>query len=138
MSFRFHVAMVGVLVAIIGGMTYAFSHAPHRGELFDKPGWSVLQGMDDPPSSSSGVVLVRRAEFAVIGFRGVGQPTVRIYGAQPHWSWALLNEHHADGEIKQMPEFASYDLPCSELRRIEQNVRDADPYAMKYLQSICT
>jgi hypothetical protein len=138
MSVRFLVAIGVFLVAIVGGLTYAFSHLPHRGELFDKRGWSVVQGMDDPPSPSSGVVLARRDEFAVLGFKGVGPTTVRVYGAQPRWSWLLLNEHHADGEIKQLPKFASYDLPCSELRRIEQTVPDADPYAMEYLRSICT
>lgn len=138
MAVRLHIAIGVFFVAIIGVLVFAFLHPPHRGELFDKRGWSVVQGMDDPPLRSSGVVLVRTEEFAVLGFRGVGQPTVRIYGAQPHWSWVLLNEHHADGEIKQLPEFGSYELPCSQLRRIEQTVRDADPYAMKYLRSICT
>lgn len=80
---------------------------------------------------------MRRAEFDVLGFRGVGQPTVRIYGPQPRWSWVLLNEHHADGNIKQMPRFASYELPCSELTRIDRAARNVDGYAMKYLRSIC-
>lgn len=119
-------------------MAYPFMNNPHRGELFDKQGWSVVQGMADPPTSSPAVVLVRRDEFAVVGFRGVGQPTVRTYGPQPQWSWVLLNEHHAGGEIKQLPKFGSYQLPCREVGRIEHSVHDADRYAIEYLRSICT
>ena len=135
MRLRLHVAIGAAIVAMIGGIAYAFFHSPNRGELFDKQGWSVLQGLDDPASETP-IVLVRKV--AAIGFRGLGQPTVRIYGAQPRWSWVLLNEHHADGAIKQLPKFGSYDLPCSELKRVEQTVPDVDAYAMKYLRSICT
>ena len=137
MPLRLHVAIGAAIVAMIGGIAYAFFHSPNRGELFDKQGWSVLQGLNDPASETH-IVLVRKDEFAAIGFRGLGQPTVRIDGAQPHWSWVLLNEHHADGAIKQLPKFGSYDLPCSELRRVEQTVPDVDAYAMRYLRSICT
>ena len=129
---------VAIFAAIIGGVIYVFLYPPRSGELFDKRGWSVLQGMDDPRSASSGVVLARIDEFAVLGFRGVGQPTVRVYGAQPRWSWVLLNEHQDNSEVKQLPKFSAYVLPCSELRRIEQAVRGADQYALKYLRSICT
>ena len=137
MPVRLHIAISAFFVVVIGGIVYAFFHQSNRGELFDKRGWSVLQGMDDPPSTSSRVVLMRREEFDVLGFRGIGEPTARIYGPRPRWSWVLLNEHHADGNIKQMPRFASYELPCSELTRIERAARNADGYAMKYLRSIC-
>jgi hypothetical protein len=137
MPIRLHIAIGAVFAVIVGGLLYAFFHAPRRGELFDKPGWSVLQGMNDPALPQSRVILVRRDEFDVVGFRGIGQPTVRIYGAQPHWTWVLLNEHQADGDIKQMPEFGSYDLPCSDLGRIERATRNVDGYVMKYLRSIC-
>jgi len=131
-------ALLAILATIIGGIAYLFFYPPRSGELFDKRGWSVLQGMDDPPSRSSGVILKRVDEFRVLGFRGVGRPTQAIYGAQPHWSWVLLNEHHAEGQIKQLPRFGSYALPCSDLRKVEQSVRDADGYAVNYLRSICT
>ena len=130
-------ALLAILAAIIGGIAYLFLYPPRSGELFDKRGWSVLQGMNDPASPQSRVFLVRREEFDVVGFRGVGPPTVRIYGVQPHWSWVLLNEHQAEGDIKQMPEFALYDLPCTDLTRVERTARNADAYAMKYLRSIC-
>ena len=91
----------------------------------------------NPASPQSRVILVRREEFDVIGFRGVGPPTVGIYGVQPHWSWVLLNEHQADGDIKQLPEFESYDLRCADLARVERTARNADAYAVKYLRSIC-
>jgi hypothetical protein len=138
MPLRLHIAIGAFFVVIICGMAYAFMHNPHRGELFDKQGWSVVQGMDDPPTSSSVIVLVRRDEFAVVGFRGVGPPTDRVFGSQPQWSWVLLNEHHANGEIKQSPKFGSYQLPCPEVSRVEQSVHDADRYATDYLRSICT
>ena len=137
MPVRWEIAISALIVAVFGGLIYAFFHAPRRGELFNKHGWSVLQGMDDSHLTQSRVVLVRREELDVVGFRGRGQPTVRISGRQPHWSWVLLNEHQADGDIKQMPEFGSYDLPCSELNRIERAARNADGYAMRYLRSIC-
>lgn len=137
MPLRLHIAIGLFLVAAIGGLIYAFSHS-RSGELFDKRGWSVLQAMDDPSSQPSRVVLVRREEFDVLGFRGIGQPKARGYGAQRHWSWVLLNEHHADGDIKQMPRFEAYELPCSELTGIKQAARDADDYALQYLRSICT
>jgi hypothetical protein len=137
MPLRLHVAIGASLVAMIGSVTYAFMYPPKRGELFDKRGWSVLQGLNDPVSSS-GTVLVRRGEFAAVGFRGIGKPTVAIHGAESHWSWVLLNEHHADGEVKQLPEFGSYDLPCSELPNIRRTVRDADAYVMEHLQAICS
>src|SRR5438874_448583 len=123
MPIRVHIAIGALFVVVIGGLIYAFLHSPRRGELFDKRGWSVLQGMDDPSSPGSRVVLARREEFDVLGFRGVGQPTVRIYGPQPHWSWVLLNEHQADGDIKQTPKFGSYVLPCSDLRRVQKATR---------------
>jgi hypothetical protein len=137
MPLRLHIAIGASIVAMIGGITYAFLHSPNRGELFDKRGWSVLEGLDDPVSSSR-TILVRRDEFAALGFRGIGKPTVPIHGAQPHWSWVLLNEHHADAEIKQLPEFGSYDLPCSELPKIKRTVRDADAYVMEHLRAICS
>jgi hypothetical protein len=137
MPVRLQIAIGAVFVVIIGGLIYAFFHVPRRGELFDKRGWSVLQGMDDPAHPQSRVILVRRDEFDVIGFRGVRQPTVRIYGDQPHRSWVLLNEHQADGAIKQMPKFGSYDLPCAGLTGVERAARNADAYALKYLRSIC-
>ena len=137
MPIRTHIATATLLLGVIGVGGWSWS-IQRRGELFDKPGWSVLQGMNDPLSPSSRIVLVRRDEFAALGFRGVGQPTVHTNGAQSRWSWVLLNEHHADGEIKQMPEFPKYDLPCSNLSQVQQAVRDADAYAVSYLRSICT
>jgi len=136
---RTHIVIGAFFAFVIGVPIFAFFHAPNRGELFDKRGWSVLQGMNDPPSPSSGAVLVRRDEFAVLGFRGTGEPRQRsVYGPAPHWSWVLLNEHQADGEIKQMPEFGAYDLHCAELQRTEKAVPDADAYAVRHLRSICT
>jgi hypothetical protein len=138
MPLRLHIAIGAFVVAVIGTMACAFMHSPHRGELFDKRGWSVLQGMDDPASGPPNAVLLRRDEFAVLGFRGVGQAKQRsAYGPEPHWSWMLLNEHQADGQIKQMPQFGAYDLNCTELARVEKAVPEADAYAVKYLRSIC-
>ena len=137
MPIRTHIIIATLWIGVIGAWVWSWG-IQRRGELFDKPGWSVLQGMDDPLSPSSRIVLVRRDKFAALGFRGVGQPTVRTYGPQAHWSWLLLNEHHADGEIKQMPKFRTYDFPCADLRQVQQAVRDADAYAVRYLRSICT
>lgn len=138
MPLRYHAAIGLFFVGIIGGLLVVFWRASQHGELADKRGWSVLQGMDDPPTQSTGLILRRREEFDVLGFPGVGQTKGRIYGAQPHWSWVLLNEHDVDDEVKQMPEFGSYDLHCTDLSRVERAVRNPDRYALKYLRSICT
>jgi|GEM_PF-4336604 len=138
MLLRFHIAVGAFFFVLICGFFLAFLHASRLGELADKRSWSALQGMDDAPAQSGSVVLQRTGEFAFLGFRGVGQPEDRIRGAPAAWSWVLLNEHHIDGEIKQMPEFGGYELPCSELRRIQGAVPDADAYVLRYLGSICT
>lgn len=129
----------GIFLAAIGGLIIKLSYDYRHGELADKRGWSVLQEMDDPrPDVSSGTVLLKRGEFAVLGFRGTGEMKGGpVYGRQSQWSWVLLNEHDADGKFKQLPEFRSYELPCSELMRVEHTVPDVDAYAIKHLRTIC-
>jgi hypothetical protein len=135
----FTILDAAALLTAIGGLLYWLIYVYPHGELADKPGWAVLQGMDDPHSNaSSPTVLIRKAEFAVVGFRGIGEMMGGpISGRQPQWSWVLLNEHDVDGEVKQMPKFPSYGLPCSEVARVAHTVTDADAYTIKHLRSMC-
>ena len=137
MRLRVHIMVGAVFVIIIAGLILTFKNV-RSGELFDKRGWSVLQGMNDPPSDQSPAVLRKVEEFDVLGFRGVGEPrSSSVSGPKPRWSWVLLNEHHGSAEIKQMPQFGSYELPCSELAKVKRAARDVDGYVLNYLRSVC-
>lgn len=52
--------------------------------------------------------------------------------------WILLNEHANDEQVKQMPRFASYGLPCSDVDDVQRRVKDVDAYVVRYLRTICS
>ncbi|WP_165912242.1 hypothetical protein [Novosphingobium sp. PhB165] len=112
------------------------------GELADKPAWADLQKVEfsDRSNSSNGTAVQRLPDgFEVLAVHGrgalIGGPVSGIQ--QPRRSWIMLNEHATDKRVKQIAQFAAYDLRCAEVDGLEKRVTDIDSYVIRYLRSIC-
>ena len=133
-------AALAVAIAAAGvGIYFAARHAFASGELADKAGWSALQGIEySTRGMDCEAVTVRpvgAGAFLALGFPAAAPLDGVGDGCR---SWVLLNEHAADREVKQMPRFRAYRLPCGDVADIPQMAPETDPYVIAYLESICS
>ncbi|MGV3456136.1 hypothetical protein [Sphingomonas sp.] len=121
----------------------ALAGAGCQGELAEKPGWSALQGVEfsDRSTSTSGTEIRRLSDgFVVMAVEGRGNALDGPSGGverQSRRMWILLNEHASDEQVKLMPRFASYNLPCSDVDDVQRSVDDIDAYVVRFLRTIC-